>query len=175
VSTTQRIGAIAAAVTAVAGAIAAVVALVPGGETPPPQPKPVAALRVIRFEPSVTHGEFAKRYPALAPDTLAIKERNRPGGVWHLELQFSDFDAQRCTLRWTMIDDANDSPVPGEEFIDHEAADFVLERSFEHFTPAVWVPAPNGPERVYFVMSLTSEEGRPCGGEFHTESVGTAP
>jgi hypothetical protein len=142
-----------------------------GGDTPPP--KPVADLQVIRFEPSVTHGQFARRFPDLAPATLSAKEGNRRGGVWHLEFEFSNFSQQRCTLRWTMIDDANDSPVPGGEFVDRPAGDFMLEDPNEQFKHSVWVPAPEAAGKVFVVFAMTNEKGRACGRELQTDPVGT--
>jgi hypothetical protein len=163
----QKIGAVATAVASVAGAVAAVIALTGGSEGPKPVPE--ATLLVQRFEPLVSLGDFARRFPDYAP-VLAVKQADRPGGALFLDLTFRNFEGRRCALTWTMHDEANERPLTDPDFVDRPAGEFDLGSAFEHFTPAVWIPAPTRVEDVFVLFRLTDGD-EPCGSPFRSETI----
>ncbi len=159
-TTGELVGVIGGAITAVAAAVGAVVAVAGG-----PEPVPQADLSVTRFEPNVTHGEFARRFPtAQAGD----QKPEAMGGVLFLDLAFHDFDGHRCRLTWTMHDDADDAPMEG--LADRPAGEFDLRDSYVHETPAVWVPAPTRVEDVYVEFRLMDGQ-TPCGSPFQSNTL----
>jgi hypothetical protein len=164
----QKTGAVASAVAAVAGAIAAVIALT--GSNDGAKPAPEATFLVQRFEPLVSLGEFARRFPDYAPADLPSEQADRPGGALFLDLTFRNFEGRRCALTWTMYDEANDRPLTRSEFVDHPAGEFELGSAFEHFTPPVWIPAPTRVEDVYVLFQLADDAG-PCGSTFRSETM----
>ena len=106
----QKIGVVAGAVAAVAGALGAVLALARGDDGPKPAPK--ATLLVQHFEPLVTLGEFARRFPDYAPRHLTPEKAALPGGLFRLNLTYRNFEKRHCVLTWTMYNDAIDDPLP---------------------------------------------------------------
>ena len=159
---------IAAVAGAIAGALVAVKALVDGDDGARPVPK--ATLTVERFEPNVTLGQFAERFPDFAPQRLTATQRAAAGGAMHLDLEFRNFNGRHCTLTWTMFDHATDSPLPGRRFTDRQAGTFDLNEAFEHFTPPVWIPAPTRVEDVYVVFALAAGN-TPCGSPFRSKNL----
>jgi hypothetical protein len=159
----EHVGLVAGAVAGVAGAIGAVLALTGG-----PEPVPRADLKVTRFEPNVTRGEFVRRFPAAS--SPAAQDPETVGGVLFLDLAFYDFDGRRCALTWTMHDDADDAPMADPALVDQPAGTFELGEPFVHVTPAVWVPAPTGVEDVYVIFELHDGEV-PCGSPFESNTL----
>jgi len=169
-STLELVGVVAGAIAAVAGAIGGVAALAGGGPPPAPKPVPQADLKVTRFEPNITRGEFARRYPESAPRALTEREGEAMGGVLVLDLGFRDFGGHRCTLTWTMYDDANDAPMGDPALVDQRAGTFDLHDPYVHLIPAVWIPAPTRVEAVYVIFSLRDGE-MPCGSPFQSNTI----
>jgi hypothetical protein len=159
----EQVGLVAGAVAAVAGAVGAVLALTGG-----PDPAPQADLKVTRFEPNVTRGDFVRRFPESASAELAAQDPATVGGVLFLDLAFRDFDGRRCELTWTMHDDADDAPIP--TLVEQPAGTFELREAFVHVTPAVWVPAPTQVEDVYVIFELHDGEV-PCGSPFQSNTL----
>ena len=168
-STLELVGVVAGAIAAVAGAIGGVAALA-GGGPPVPKPVPQADLKVTRFEPNITRGEFARRYPESAPRALTERKAEAMGGVLVLDLGFRDFGGHRCKLTWTMYDDANDVPMRNPALVDQPAGEFELRDAYVHLIPAVWIPAPTRVESVYVVLQLRDGE-TPCGSPFQSNTI----
>ena len=105
-SALELVGVVSTAVAGVAGAVGAVLALTGG-----PDPVPQADLKVTRYEPNVTRGDFVRRFPEAATEALLAQDPETNGGALFLDLAFDDFDGRRCRLTWTMHDDANDAPM----------------------------------------------------------------
>lgn len=159
-SAVELVGVVAGAVAGVAGAVSGVLALTGG-----PQPVPQADLSVTRFEPNVTHAEFARRFPKAE---VGRQKPDAVGGVLFLDLEFRDFDGHRCALTWTMHDDADDAPLRG--LVDRPAGKFELRDAYVHVAPAVWVPAPTRVEDVYVEFRLRDGE-TPCGSPFQSNTL----
>jgi hypothetical protein len=168
-STLELVGVVAGAIAAVAGAIGGVAALA-GGSPPVPKPVPQADLKVARFEPNITRGEFARRYPESAPRALTEREGEAPGGVLALDLGFHNFDGHRCRLTWTMYDDATDVPMRNPALVDQRAGAFDLREPYVHLFPAVWIPAPTRAEAVYEILQLR-DGPTPCGSPFQSNTI----
>ena len=159
-SAIELVGVVAGAIAGVAGAVSGVLALTGG-----PAAVPQADCSVTRFEPNVTHAEFARRFPKAEVDA---QDPDAVGGILFLDLDLRGFDGRRCRLTWTMHDDADDAPIKG--LVDRPADELDLRDPYEHLTPAVWVPAPTRVEDAYVEFRLRDGE-TPCGSPFQSNTL----